>query len=281
MTTRSFLLTGWLALFAGTPVFSQGPPLEAPRPIDAVDSVFIEELTWMEVRDQMRAGKTTALVATGGIEQNGPYLVTGKHNVVLRAATEAIARKLGNVLVAPIIKLVPEGDTDPPTGHMRYPGTIGLRQETFKAVLEDVASSLRVHGFEHILFIGDSGGNQKGMKEVAAELTERWGGSPSVHYIAEFYDYPGLQKWMEDTLGIHQVSEGLHDDFQITAMMATVDPETVRYAERVRKGLDRINGIPLTPLEKTLELGRAAVSFRAERTVEAIRKALGASPGEP
>jgi len=255
---------------------SQGPAPDAPRPIDAVDSVFIEELTWMEVRDAMGDGKTTALVATGGVEQNGPYLVTGKHNVVLRAATEAIARKLGNVLVAPIIKLVPEGAMDPPTGHMRYLGTIGLTEETFEAVLRDVAKSLKAHGFEHIVFIGDSGGNQRGMKAVAAELNDAWDETPSVHYIAEFYDYPGLQKWMEETLGIHQVSQGIHDDFQITSMMMTVDPRTVRYDERVRKGLDSINGVPLTPLAKTQELGRAAVEWRAARTVADIRKALGA-----
>jgi len=74
--------------------------IDAPSPIPAEDSVFIEELTWMEVRDAVNAGKTTAIVGTGGIEQNGPYVATGKHNYVLQATTEAIARKLGNALVA-------------------------------------------------------------------------------------------------------------------------------------------------------------------------------------
>src|SRR5690242_15529159 len=76
------------------------PDPKSPRPIEALDSVFIEELTWMEIRDAMQAGKTTVIVATGGIEQNGPYLATGKHDLILRATTEAIARKLGNALVA-------------------------------------------------------------------------------------------------------------------------------------------------------------------------------------
>jgi hypothetical protein len=48
------------------------PNLDAPRSIEAVDTVFLEEMTWMEVRDAMRAGKTTMLVPTGGVEQNGP-----------------------------------------------------------------------------------------------------------------------------------------------------------------------------------------------------------------
>ena len=91
------------------------------RPIAALNSIWIEELTWIEVRDAMAAGKTIAIVSTGGIEQNGPYVAMGKHNYVLQGACEGIARELGNALCAPIIKLVPEGDIDPPTGHMRYP----------------------------------------------------------------------------------------------------------------------------------------------------------------
>ena len=74
------------------------PDPNAPRPIDAYDSVWIENLTWMEVRDAMREGKTTVIIATGGVEQNGPYLVTGKHNVILRATAETVARKLGDAL---------------------------------------------------------------------------------------------------------------------------------------------------------------------------------------
>lgn len=272
MTFRSLLL---LALVTSAlPLFAQSPELDAPRPIEAVDTVFIEDLTWMEVRDQMAAGKKTVIVASGGVEQNGPYLVTGKHNVVLRGVTEVIARKLGNALVAPILKLVPEGDFDPPTGHMRYPGTLSLREETFKAVLRDVASSLKAHGFEHIVFIGDSGGNQRGMKEVAEELTASWKGEPGVHFIPEFYKYPELQTWLEEEKGVHQEAEGLHDDFGISSIMAAVDPVSVRYQQRVAKGLDSINGVSLTPLERTQAIGRAAMEWRADITVTAIRKAI-------
>ena len=169
-----------LVLSIGMPILglAQNPAPDKPRPIPIRDSVFIEDLTWMEVRDLIAEGKDTAIVASGGIEQNGPYLVTGKHNVLLRGTTEAIARDLGNALVAPILKLVPEGDFDPPTEMMRFPGTIGLSQETFRAVLRDVARSLRASGFQHIIFLGDSGGNQAGMTAVAEEMHAEWNGSP-------------------------------------------------------------------------------------------------------
>ena len=76
-------------------------------------------------------------MGTGGIEQNGPYVASGKHNFVLQATTEAIARELGNALVAPVVQWVPEGQIDPPSGHMRYHATISVSQETFEALLTD------------------------------------------------------------------------------------------------------------------------------------------------
>jgi hypothetical protein len=163
---------------------SQMPPLDATRPIAALDSVFIEELTWLEVRDALKAGKTTVIIPTGGVEQNGPYLATGKHNYVLRATSEAIARKLGDALVAPIVPFVPEGDIDPPTGHMKYPGTISLTENTYRLLLTDICASLKTHGFEHIVMIGDSAGNQQGMKAIAGKLNAKWaGGKTRVYFI--------------------------------------------------------------------------------------------------
>lgn len=248
------------------------PDPEGPRPIEAVDSVFIEELTWMEVRDAMRGGKDTVIVATGGVEQNGPYLVTGKHNVVLRGTTEAIARKLGNALVAPIVPFVPEGDIDPPTVHMKYPGTISLTEATYEALLTDICLSLRTHGFKHIVLIGDSGGNQNGMKKVAARLNKHPEGG-RLHYVAEYYDFAAVAKWLEEQ-GIEQTPEGLHDDFGMTAMMMSVDPSSVRSKQRIAAGKFQINGVDLAPAEKTIAWGQRIINFRAEATVSALVKLI-------
>jgi creatinine amidohydrolase len=273
------MLTILLAAF----VLAQTPPSRPsaanpdpnmPRPIAARDSVFLGELTWLEVRDALRAGKTTVIVATGGIEQNGPYLALDKHQIVLRATTEAIARKLGNALVAPIVAFVPEGNIDPPSGHMRFPGTITLSDDTYKRLLTDIASSLRVHGFTNIIFIGDSGGNQDGMKAVAAALNAAWtDGKTRVHFIPEYYDYPGVQKWLESQ-GVKQTNEGHHDDFQITAEMMVVDPTSVRLQERIAAGKASINGVPIAPAEKAIEWGKKIVDYRAEITVKAIREKM-------
>ncbi len=248
--------------------------LRAPRPIDAVDAVWIDELTWLEVRDAVAAGKRTAIIATGGIEQNGPYLVTGKHNVVLRGMCEAIARRLGDALCAPVIGFVPEGDIERKTGHMRYPGTISVREETYRMLLEDVAGSLRAHGFTDIVLIGDSGGNQGGLEAVATALNARWTDARA-HFIPEFYRYADVEKYMEEELGFKQpMDEGLHDNLYITSLMMVVDPASVRYDQRVRAGRATINGMSIAPKERTIELGRKLMDYRAEFTVRAIRASL-------
>ena len=245
------------------------------RPVDALDTVWLEEMTWLEVRDAMKAGKTTVIVPTGGVEQNGPYLALGKHNYVNRATCDVIARKLGNALCAPNLPFVPEGGIEPKTSHMIYPGTISLAEETYQAVLTDIASSLRAHGFEHIILIGDSGGNQRGMKEVAANLTSKWnGGKTTIHFIPEYYTYEAASKWAEDNLGWKQVNEGHHDDPVISSIMMTVDPDTVRIKQRIAKNKASINGIALAPVDKAVAAGRKLVEYRAQVTVDAIRKAL-------
>lgn len=268
------LAVGATAGFQAAKFGPVNPDPNGVRPIESVDSVFIEDLTWMEVRDAMQGGKDTVLIATGGIEQNGPYLVANKHNVVLRGTTEAIARKLGNMLVAPIIGFVPEGDIDPPTVHMRYPSTVSLTEETYRRLLVDVCSCYRTHGFKHVVMIGDSGGNQDGMKRVAAELNAKWpDGKTKFHFIPEYYNYGDLKGWLEER-GIKQTDEGLHDDFAMSAMMLSIDPASVRMKQRVAAGKFKINGVDLAPVEKTVELGKKLIDYRADVTVKLIRQAV-------
>jgi creatinine amidohydrolase len=273
---RQFLISAGLllALLPAAVPDPVNPDPNSPRPIDAVDSVFIEDLTWMEVRDALRAGKDTVLVATGGVEQNGPYLVTGKHNVVLRGTTTAIARKLGNALVAPIVPFVPEGDIDPPTSMMKYPGSISVSEATFQSLLTDICASLRAHGFKNIILIGDSGGNQDGMKAVAAALSAKWtDGKTRIRYIPEYFNYADVQKFAK-VQGINQVEEGYHDDYPMTAVMMSVDPDSVRTKQRIKADKFKINGIELAPQENTIAFGRKVIDFRADVTVKAIRAAL-------
>ncbi len=286
---KSRLIVGVLA-FVASAASGQNPPAQnmgggqcaqnpyncanTPNPIPTPNTVWLEEMTWMDVRDALAAGKTTIIIPTGGIEPNGPWLATGKHNYVLATNCDAIARKLGNALCAPIIKLVPEGRIDPPSGHMMSPNTISVREETFRMTLTDVVASLKVHGFKNIILIGDSGGNQAGQRFVADSLTTIWKGDPVVAHVQEYYDYAGVQRFMDDKGLKRTAADNLHDDPVIALNMFMTDPKTIRWEERVKIGKASIEGVSLADRRKNEELGRQIVEYRATTTVEAIKKAI-------
>src|SRR6516165_9475345 len=154
----------------------------------AAETVFLEEVTWTELRDLVSSGKTTIIVPIGGTEQNGPHMALGKHNRRVRLLSEKIARVLGNALVAPVIAYVPEGSVNPPTEHMRFPGTITIPDDVFEKVLESAARSFKLAGFRDIVFLGDHGGYQRDEEEVAARLDREWGTTGiRTHAVAEYY----------------------------------------------------------------------------------------------
>jgi hypothetical protein len=254
--------------------------VDAPNPLSTPDTVWIEEMTWMDVRDALKAGKKTVIIPTGGMEPNGPWLVTGKHNHVLRANCNAIARRLGDALCAPIVKFVPEGDYTTRSGHMASPGTITMREETYRAVLEDIARSLQAHGFEAVIFIGDSGGNQAGQKAVAEKLGTDWGGMAIAAHIPEYYDYPGTAKYMAaERLIVPGKPDNLHDDPVIALNMFIDDASSIRFDQRVKSGKATINGVDLSNRAKNVELARKIVEYRANVTVEAIKGAIAKEKG--
>ncbi len=250
--------------------------VDTPNPLPQTQTVWLEEMTWMDVRDAMRRGARTIIIPTGGVEPNGPWLALGKHNYVLRATCEAIARKLGNAMCAPIIAFVPEGEIDKKTGHMDSVGTISVRQQTYEAIITDIASSMQAHGFEHIVFISDNGGsNQQGMQKVADALNKEWK-TASAHYIPEYYkSWQGADELLlKKGLTKPGVRDGIHDDPASTVLMMLTDPGSVRWEPRVKAGKATIDGVSIADKEQALQWGKELLEYRASVTAEAIRKAL-------
>jgi len=240
------------------------------------DSVFIDELTWTEVRDAIQAGTTTAIVATAGTEQNGPHMVLGKHKFIIRHASDLIARELGNALVAPVITYVPEGGIDPPTGHMRYAGSITLPNVYFMKILEYTARSLKVHGFTDIVFIGDSGGNQRGMEEVATALNDEWrGGETRIHFVPEYYSANGFRQWLESQ-GEKTEAIGRHAGITDTSQLLAAAPDHIRLDARAPGGGFEGSGVSGDPSRASVEYGKKGIELKVETAVREIRKHIAA-----
>ena len=251
--------------------------MNAARPIDAVASLWIEELTWMEIRDAIRAGSTTALILTGGVEANGPHLASGKHNYSNKLMGASVAQALGPTLIAPLVTLEPGR----PSGAVMI-GNTGpmVSQETYIAWLTDMGDSLRGMGFTEVYFLGDSGGNRRGMQAAADALNGKYNGDPTrFHHVPEFYNHDKVRQYIQETLGIpeqmeysaSQGSDGIHEELSIASIMSVIDPTSIRFAQRVKAGRASINGISLEPLSQTQELGRKLIEFRTGITVEAIQ----------
>jgi creatinine amidohydrolase/Fe(II)-dependent formamide hydrolase-like protein len=158
------------------------------RPAAAqVPSVYTEELTWPEIRAAIAAGYTNAIIYTGGTEQNGPHMVTGKHNFVAHEVAGRIARELGKTLVYPTLPYAPAGTIAPKAGHMRFPGTVTLRPDTYRAVVEDVAGSAIAAGFTRVFIMGDHGTGQDQLEQAARALDAAAPAGVHVFYVRDLY----------------------------------------------------------------------------------------------
>ena len=248
-----------------SPAFTQAPSLPQPG------SVFLEELTWIEARDAIAAGKTTVIIPTGGTEQNGPHMVLGKHNFLVKHKAGEIAKNLGNALVAPVMAYVPEGDIDPPTGHMRYAGTITTPQDVFVKVLEYAARSFKQHGFVDVALVGDSGGNQEGQRIVAAALNKEWADTPArVHHITAYY--PGRGDDWVVSQGISAADVGSHAGTHDTSSLMYINPSMLRFDKLGPGKQGDGQGHTGNPAKATALFGKRILEMQIEDATAQIRE---------
>jgi len=250
-----------------------------PRTIDGINTVWLEELTQPEFRDLIKDGYTTVLIMTGGVENNDGNLSMNKHNINNKLLGEMMARKMGKTLVAPLVTLEP-GNAGPTI----QPGRAGpmLSQATYTALLFDMGNYLRSMGFKEIYYMGDSGGNGRGMQTAADSLTKVYADSPdkvSFKHIAEYYNHTSvIQPYLQNELkipegikiGASTGTSGLHEELGIDATMALADPQSIRFAQRVKAGQAEINGIKFESLKWLQELGRKVAELRVTTTINAI-----------
>jgi creatinine amidohydrolase len=248
------------------PTFETAP---AGTPSQAPDTVFIDELTWEETRDALKAGKRTVIIPTGGTEKNGYHMVLGKHNFVVTHAANLMARRLKTALVAPAIQYVPEGDPD-----RSGPGVISLPSPAFDNLLDAAARSLQAHGFTEILFIGDSGGNQQGLRNVAEKLNAEWKDrGVKVYALTDYYEggREHYRAWMEAAFGYDDTTVGSHAGISDTSQMLHVRPTGVRKDQIKPWGGAADSGVSGDPTKATAEIGRMGIEFKVNAALGQYR----------
>ena len=233
-------------------------------------------MTWTEIRDAVAAGKTTIIIPTGGTEQNGPHMMTGKHNLIVAETARRIASQLGDALVSPELAYTPEGDIAAREGHMAFPGTISIPPEVFAKVLESTAESFAAHGFKTIIFLGDSGPNQAPQHQVAASLSQRWGGDGVRVVNADTYYATNGQVEALKAEGETDASIGQHAGIRDTSELMAVDASGVRLDLRVA---DK-DGVSGDPARASAERGEKLLALKVAAAVNDIQTARAAPAGD-
>ena len=242
--------------------------------------VFLENLTWTELRDQIASGTTTVIIPVGGTEQSGPHLALGKHNARVKFISEKIATALGKTLVAPVMAYVPEGSIDPPTAHMKFPGTLSISDSAFIEILKETGKSLRHAGFKTIVILGDHGSYQKDLTLAADQLNKEWAGKSHAFAAREYYQI--AQNAFVDSLaaaGIKDSEIGSHAGLADTSLELAAAPDMVRKDQLSNPGSALAqNGVyGGNPARSSAALGQKGIDLIVAGTVSAIQTFIGST----
>jgi creatinine amidohydrolase len=264
------LVTACLLVIAGSWVMTRGA------------SVEFEMMTWPELKHAIHEeGKTTVLVYNGGTEQRGPQAVAGGHTLMGRATVNAIAEKLGNAIAAPVMPFS-VNNADP-----NLPGTIGLTPALFAALNEQVAEQLIKNGFRNVVLMGDHGGGQKELGEVAEKLDQKYSSQGiRVVFCGDVYKKASddFDKWLvangyplSTHAGIPDTSEMLYlggDKAWVRKDLvgsALGDPPT---PQGQQPELKIKNGITGDARRSTAALGKRAFEMKVDYAASQIRRLL-------
>jgi creatinine amidohydrolase/Fe(II)-dependent formamide hydrolase-like protein len=243
--------------------------------------VEIELMTYPEIYAAIHEqGKTTVLVINGGIEQRGPHAVLGGHTLTARPQGIDIARKLGNALLAPIMPFSIAGAHLNP----KTPGSVHIPGPVFAAVNEAVVDSMVVNGFKNIVLMGEHGGGQKELAEVARKTNAKY--SPQgvhVFFCGDFYEKSRNE--MEQWVLAHNLPASTHGGIPDTSLMMYLGGDDWVRRDKMVAGdpvlppgaapdpsVPRVNnGIHGDPRLSTPEMGKLDFEIRTRNAVAQIR----------
>jgi creatinine amidohydrolase/Fe(II)-dependent formamide hydrolase-like protein len=242
--------------------------------------VYIEDLTWPEVKAAIAAGKTTAIVYAGSTEQNGPHMALGKHNFVAHYVAGEIAKKLGNALVYPTMPFAPTGSRELRSGHMNFAGSVSIDTETFQAVMRQVAQSALAAGFKNVFLMGDHGWGQNAMRAAARDFEldneyEPQDQTAHVYYVPDLY-YKEKEQ-MKAYLAEHGIPYDAHAATDDTSEVMFLDEK--KWIRRDKLAVSTAKEQPTTgvegdPTKATPELGKMFIGWKIDDAVNQIHELL-------
>jgi len=235
--------------------------------------VEIDYMTYAEIHDAIhKGGKTTVLIYNGGTEQRGPHAVLGGHTFMARRTAAAIAQRLGNALVAPILPFSPAGS------HLngRWPGSVDLTPELYAKVNEAVVASMVTNGFRNIILMGDHGGGQQELETLAHTLDARYA-SKGVHVYFCGSVYKKAREDFNTWLKQNNLPVGTHASIPDTSELMYLGGDDYVRKDRLVNGTPE-NGIVGDPRRSSAELGKIVFDMKVDYGAAEIRRLISGKP---
>ncbi len=245
-------------------------------------SVWLEDLTAVELKAAVDAGKTVAIFYGSGTHEGGAEVVLGKHLFFVRALAERTARELGNAIVLPISPYAPGfPGGDPMKRRGTWSGTLTISDDTWARMTKDIITSAIVGtGFKYVAVLGDHGypqdGNSTGgnfdggrMKRLAEELDAEWKPKGThVFYVPTYLEHD--EGVMRDTylkLGIPPNLLAKADDVSEAMYLEPAPGQWVR--------LDKVD--PKVKAVSSKALGKQSVDFKIASVVRHVRAQMAST----
>ncbi|MGI5962538.1 MAG: creatininase family protein [Lawsonibacter sp.] len=251
-----------------------------------MDSVFMEELSWWEIKQAMEQGVDTVLICASSQEQHGPHLAENTDYMIGRAVCQRVAQRLGNTLVAPLIR---PGLSN---HHMEHPGSLTLRPEIFRGIVEDYVACYVKHGFRNILLCSSHGGNFSTMEDLEKDLNGKYPGVRILNTI-NLAAFRGMCEEADHRFHFQDGVCGGHACCLETSIMLFLHPEYVTMERAVpglvdadregvamqlfREGMPTLSpcGIIGDPTPATAEMGQIFLEMFCDIVLQTARKKLG------
>jgi creatinine amidohydrolase len=186
-------------------------------------SVRLAELCWPEVRARLEAGWTTVILPLGSTEQHGPHLPLSVDSEIAGRLAEAVARRLGRCLVAPVVVLGCSAH------HLGFPGSMSVSPDTLARLVAESCESLGRHGFRRVLVISGHAGNVPAMQQAVDRLASADGFT--VDAFVDWGRYREPLYAVGAAAGLSPEQIGSHAGHYETSLMLGMRAELVRMTD--------------------------------------------------
>ncbi len=184
---------------------------------------ILAKMTWPKVKEAIKQGKVI-IIPTGSIEQHATAMPLDVDSNTVYNIAEAVAIKTGQIVTPPLV-------FGASSIWRRFPGTMYLKPETFKMVIEDLVYSLLEVGFKKIFILNGHRPNIWILDPAIMDLVDKY--IEKFKFIiaySSYWDMPGVREELNKLRKGEKGSMG-HACEAETSLTLFLQPNYVRFKE--------------------------------------------------